>query len=101
MMLGHPEAVVAEGFDVAGEVGGVAQRLPRVTAFGDWREIENGQRKHRAQVVPRRVISMRNALFLLPMSTASPERRSGDGRATHPLCRRCTAKSRETLGFRA
>ena len=35
MMLGHPEALVAEPLGVAGEVGGVAQRLTGVAAFGN------------------------------------------------------------------
>jgi len=47
MMLGHPEAPVAEPFDVARELGRMAKRLRRVAAFDDGRQVEDGKRHHR------------------------------------------------------
>ena len=46
MMLGHPEAFVAEPLGVTCEVGGIAQRPAGVAAFGDGREIEHGEGEH-------------------------------------------------------
>jgi hypothetical protein len=48
VMLGHPEASVAEGLDMPRQVERIAQRLTGVAPFGDRRKIENGERDHRA-----------------------------------------------------
>jgi len=44
MMLGHPEALVAELLGLRGEFGRVAQRGAGVAALGDWRKVEDGER---------------------------------------------------------
>ena len=41
VVLGHPEAMIAEPLGVPRQVQAVAQGLPGVAAFGDGREIEN------------------------------------------------------------
>jgi len=41
MMLGHPEAVVAQALDVAGEVRGIAERLTGVAPLDDRRQVED------------------------------------------------------------
>src|SRR5215831_17118987 len=46
VMLGHPEAPVAERLDMPCEIKRIAQRLPGVTAFGDRRKIENREWDH-------------------------------------------------------
>jgi hypothetical protein len=41
MMLGHPEAPVAEPLDMLGELAGVAEGGAGISAFDDRREIEH------------------------------------------------------------
>ena len=43
VVLGHPEAPVAERLDMAGEVEGVAQRLAGAGALRDGGEVEDGE----------------------------------------------------------
>jgi hypothetical protein len=59
MMLGHPEAVVAKPLDMAGEVGGVAERLTGVATFGNRRQVQDRERQHSADVGPAASNSMR------------------------------------------
>ena len=47
MMLGHPEAAIAEALGSSCKVAGVAQRNAGIAAFGNRREIEDGQGDHR------------------------------------------------------
>ncbi len=46
VVLGEPVAVVAEAVGVAGEVDGVAQRVAGRGAFGNGREVEDGEQRH-------------------------------------------------------
>ena len=46
MMLGHPEAVVAEPLAMLREFPRIAERLAGIPAFDDRGEIENGKRYH-------------------------------------------------------
>jgi hypothetical protein len=41
VVLGHPDAAVAPGLRVAGEVAGVVERAARVGALGDADEVED------------------------------------------------------------
>ena len=41
VVLGHPVARIAQRLGMAGEVGGIAQRLAGVATFGHGREVEN------------------------------------------------------------
>jgi hypothetical protein len=41
MMLGHPEAPLAPALGVPGEIAGMKQRLARIAALDDRREIED------------------------------------------------------------
>ena len=52
VVLGHPEAPVAERLDMPRQVERIAQRLTGIAAFGDRREIENGERNHRIIIAP-------------------------------------------------
>jgi hypothetical protein len=46
VVLGEPEALVAEALDVPREADGVGERLRGRRALDDVREIEDGQRDH-------------------------------------------------------
>ena len=50
MVLGHPEAPVAELLGMTGKVEGVAQGQTGVTAFDDRGEVEDGERNHDGQM---------------------------------------------------
>jgi hypothetical protein len=50
MMLGHPEAAVAEPLGGPRELERVAQRPAGIGAFRDWGEIEDGKRDHAGQI---------------------------------------------------
>ena len=53
VVLGQPEALVAEALGVAGQVEGVGQRLRDVGALGHRGEVENGKRDHPSDMGPR------------------------------------------------
>src|SRR5262249_29720467 len=53
VVFGHPEAPVTQRLYVPREVERIAQRLPGIAAFGNWREVENGEWDHRIRVVYR------------------------------------------------
>jgi hypothetical protein len=46
MMLGHPEALVAELLGAAREISGVAEGVGSIASFDDGREIEHGHWGH-------------------------------------------------------
>jgi hypothetical protein len=50
MMLGHPEAVIAPAFGMAGEVARIAKRLACVGALRDRREVEDREGDHYLQM---------------------------------------------------
>jgi hypothetical protein len=60
MMLRHPESAVAEALDVMGEIGGVPERLTGIAVFYDRREVKNGEREHKREVVRAGRISIRH-----------------------------------------
>ena len=47
VVLGNPEALVAEGFHVAGKGRALLQRLTRSVAVANGNEIENRELRHR------------------------------------------------------
>ena len=51
MVFGHPVAPEAQRLHMTGEVDRIAQRLAGVTAFGNGRKIEDGQRDHPHYIV--------------------------------------------------
>jgi hypothetical protein len=50
MMLGHPEAAVAEPLAGSREAAGIAEGGADVAAFGNWGEIEDRERDHRTYI---------------------------------------------------
>jgi hypothetical protein len=50
MMLGHPEAPIAEPLAESGEVERVAERAAGVAALADGREVEDRKRDHEPQM---------------------------------------------------
>ena len=50
VVLRHPEAAIAEGFDVPRQVERVAQRLAGIAAFNDRGEVENRERDHMMRI---------------------------------------------------
>ena len=46
MMLGHPEAAVAEALGSPGEVAGIVKRNAGIAAFGNRCEIKDGEGNH-------------------------------------------------------
>jgi hypothetical protein len=58
VMLGHPEALVSKPLDMAGEVGGVAERLTGVAAFSNRRQVQDRERRHAKDVGSARSDSM-------------------------------------------
>jgi hypothetical protein len=59
MVLSHPKALEAKGFDMACEVSGVAQGLTSVIALVDWSKVEDGKGHHSREVVLLLFSSMR------------------------------------------
>lgn len=59
MMLGHPEALVAEALGGLGEVAGIVERNPGIAAFGDRGEVEDGEWDHEGNMGTGRGIATR------------------------------------------
>ena len=52
VMLGEPEAPVAQSLGMPGQVEGAAERVGGVGAFDDGRQVEDGQGNHAANILP-------------------------------------------------
>src|SRR5690242_10876880 len=102
MMFGHPEAVVSKRLGVAGEIGGVAQRLAGIAALGHRRQIENGKGHHPRGSGPARndfnVRLRRSAESRVP---ASREGRFGDAGATWAALSTLYRQASRNIGFLA